>query len=144
MITPSEVIKLNGEKNLESIVVKHLDIEKTIDTDYFIPLFGLIPKLGSISNWGLELNKNSIIVNNSLDYQTNIPGVFAIGDINSYPGKLKLILCGFHEATIMCQSALKIISPNKKNILKYTTVSGVQGFDGSIKKTDNSIIKTIN
>ena len=107
-------------------------------------LFGLIPKLGSISNWGLELNKNSIIVNNSLDYQTNIPGVFAIGDINSYPGKLKLILCGFHEATIMCQSALKIISPNKKNILKYTTVSGVQGFDGSIKKTDNSIIKTIN
>ena len=144
VITPSEVIKLNGEKNLESIVVKHLDIEKTIDTDYFIPLFGLIPKLGSISNWGLELNKNSIIVNNSLDYQTNIPGVFAIGDINSYPGKLKLILCGFHEATIMCQSALKIISPNKKNILKYTTVSGVQGFDGSIKKTDNSIIKTIN
>ena len=137
-------IKLNGEKKLESIVVKHLDIEKTIDTDYFIPLFGLIPKLGSISNWGLELNKNSIIVNNSLDYQTNIPGVFAIGDINSYPGKLKLILCGFHEATIMCHSALKIIKPNKKNILKYTTVSGVQGFDGSIKKTDNSIIKTIN
>ena len=79
-----------------------------------------------------------------MDYQTNIPGVFAIGDINSYPGKLKLILCGFHEATIMCQSALKIISPNKKKILKYTTVSGVQGFDGSIKKTDNSIIKTIN
>ena len=144
VITPSEVISLNGKDKLESIVLKHLDIEKTISTDYFIPLFGLIPKLGSISNWGLELAKNSIVVNNSLDYQTNIPGVFAIGDINSYPGKLKLILCGFHEATLMCQSALKIINPNKKNILKYTTVSGVQGFDGSRKKSDNSIIKTIN
>jgi|TARA_B100000768_G_scaffold16257_1_gene14920 thioredoxin reductase (NADPH) len=143
VITPSEVIKLNGEKKLESIVIKHLDVEKTIYADYFIPLFGLIPKLGSISDWGLELNKNSIVVNNSLDYQTNIPGVFAIGDINSYPGKLKLILCGFHEATLMCQSALKIIHPDKKNILKYTTVSGIQGFDGTKKKSDNSIIKTI-
>lgn len=54
-----------------------------------------------------------------------------------------LILCGFHEATLMCQSAYKIINPNKKNILKYTTVSGVKGFDGTTKKTDNSIIKTI-
>ena len=143
VITPSEVIKLNGNEKLESIVIKHLGIEKNINTDYFIPLFGLTPKLGSLSNWGLELNKNSIVVNNSLDYQTNIPGVYAIGDINSYPGKLKLILCGFHEATLMCQSALKIINPNKKNILKYTTVSGVQGFDGTKKKTDNSIIKTI-
>ena len=106
-------------------------------------MFGLVPKLGGISNWGLDLEKNSIVVNNSLDYQTNVPGVFAIGDINTYPGKLKLILCGFHEATLMCQSAYKIINPNKKNILKYTTVSGVKGFDGTIKKTDNSIIKTI-
>jgi thioredoxin reductase (NADPH) len=143
VITPSEVIKLNGNEKLDSIVIKHLGIEKNINADYFIPLFGLIPKLGSLSKWGLELNKNSIVVNNSFDYQTNIPGVFAIGDINSYPGKLKLILCGFHEATLMCQSALKIINPNKKNILKYTTVSGIQGFDGTKKKTDNSIIKTI-
>ena len=144
VITPSEVIELNGNDKLESIVIKHLDKRKKINTDYFIPLFGLIPKLGSLSDWGLKLNKNSIIVNNSLDYQTNIPGIFAIGDINSYPGKLKLILCGFHEATLMCQSALKIINPNKKNVLKYTTVSGIQGFDGSKKKSDNSIIKTIN
>ena len=77
-------------------------------------MFGLVPKLGGISNWGLDLEKNSIVVNNSLDYQTNLPGVFAIGDINTYPGKLKLILCGFHEATLMCQSAYKIINPNKK------------------------------
>ena len=143
VITPAEVIKLNGKDKLESLEINHNDDFKTIETDFFIPLFGLVPKLGGISNWGLNLEKNSIVVNNSLDYQTNVPGVFAIGDINTYPGKLKLILCGFHEATLMCQSAYKIINPNKKNILKYTTVSGVKGFDGTTKKTDNSIIKTI-
>ena len=143
VITPAEVIKLNGKDKLESLEINHNDDFKTIETDFFIPLFGLLPKLGGISNWGLNLEKNSIVVNNSLDYQTNLPGVFAIGDINTYPGKLKLILCGFHEATLMCQSAYKIINPNKKNILKYTTVSGVKGFDGTTKKTDNSIIKTI-
>ena len=143
VITPAEVIKLSGKDKLESLEINHNDDFKTIETDFFIPLFGLIPKLGGISNWGLDLKKNSIVVNNSLDYQTNVPGVFAIGDINTYPGKLKLILCGFHEATLMCQSAYKIINPNKKNILKYTTVSGVKGFDGTTKKTDNSIIKTI-
>ncbi|MBL6649249.1 MAG: NAD(P)/FAD-dependent oxidoreductase [Flavobacteriaceae bacterium] len=143
VITPAEVIKLNGKEKLESIEIIHNDVFKTIETDFFVPLFGLVPKLGGISNWGLEIEKNSIVVNNSLDYQTNIPGVFAIGDINTYPGKLKLILCGFHEATLMCQSAFKIINPNKKNILKYTTVSGIIGFDGITKKTDNSIIKKI-
>jgi thioredoxin reductase (NADPH) len=143
VITPAEVIKLNGKDKLESLEIKHNDDFKTIEIDFFVPLFGLVPKLGGISNWGLDLEKNSIVVNNSLDYQTNVPGVFAIGDINTYPGKLKLILCGFHEATLMCQSAYKIINPNKKNILKYTTVSGVKGFDGTTKKTDNSIIKTI-
>ena len=143
VITPAEVIKLRGKDKLESLEINHNDDFKTIETDFFIPLFGLVPKLGGISNWGLDLKKNSIVVNNSLDYQTNVPGVFAIGDINTYPGKLKLILCGFHEATLMCQSAYKIINPNKKNILKYTTVSGVKGFDGTTKKTDNSIIKTI-
>ena len=143
VITPAEVIKLNGKDKLESLEINHNDDFKTIETDFFIPLFGLVPKLGGISNWGLDLEKNSIVVNNSLDYQTNVPGVFAIGDINTYPGKLKLILCGFHEATLMCQSAYKIINPNKKNFLKYTTVSGVKGFDGTTKKTDNSIIKTI-
>src|SRR5690606_33442998 len=65
-------------------------------------LFGLTPKLGPIANWGLEIEKNAIKVNNALDYQTNIEGIYAIGDINTYPGKLKLILCGFHEATLMC------------------------------------------
>jgi thioredoxin reductase (NADPH) len=143
VITPSEVLELNGHDKLESVSIKHNGLDKLIKTDYFIPLFGLIPKLGGVADWGLEIQKNSILVNNALDYQTNIEGVFAIGDINTYPGKLKLILCGFHEATLMCQAAFKIIFPDKKNILKYTTVSGIQGFDGSKRKTDNSIIKSI-
>ena len=94
-----------------------------------MPLFGLTPKLGPIANWGLEIEKNAIVVDNATDYSTNIDGIYAIGDVNTYPGKLKLILCGFHEGTIMVQSAFKKIHPNKNNVLKYTTVSGVTGFD---------------
>ena len=143
VITPAEVIALNGTDNLKSLKVKIRNTEKEINTDFFIPLFGLIPKLGKIGNWGLKIEKNSICVNNALDYQTNIPGVFAIGDVNTYPGKLKLILCGFHEATLMCQAAFKIIYPKKKNILRYTTVVGVNGFDGSKRKSESAIIKSI-
>ena len=143
VITPAEVIALNGMDNLKSLIVKIRNTEKKINTDFFIPLFGLIPKLGKIGNWGLKIQKNSICVNNALDYQTNIPGVFAIGDVNTYPGKLKLILCGFHEATLMCQAAFKIIYPKKKNILRYTTVAGVNGFDGSKRKSESAIIKSI-
>ena len=112
VITPAEVIKLRGKDKLESLEINHNDDFKTIETDFFIPLFGLVPKLGGISNWGLDLEKNSIVVNNSLDYQTNVPGVFAIGDINTYPGKLKLILCGFHEATLML-SLIHISEPTR-------------------------------
>ena len=144
VITPAEVIALNGMDNLKSLIVKIRNTEKEINTDFFIPLFGLIPKLGKIGNWGVKIEKNSICVNNALDYQTNIPGVFAIGDVNTYPGKLKLILCGFHEATLMCQSAFKRIFPEKRNILKYTTVTGVSGFDGSQKQAAKSSIKAIN
>jgi thioredoxin reductase (NADPH) len=144
IITPAEVIGLNGENNLESITIQNFDKStEDIQTNYFIPLFGLSPKLGPISSWGLEIEKNAIKVNNSLDYQTNIPGIYAIGDVNTYPGKLKLILCGFHEAALMCQSAFKILNPNKKFLLKYTTVSGVEGFDGSHKKAPKAVIKTI-
>jgi len=92
---------------------------------------------------GLEIEKNAIVVNNALDYQTNIPGVFAIGDVNTYPGKLKLILCGFHEATIMCQAAYKIINPGKKYVMKYTTVSGINGFDGSRKEAEKAVVKKL-
>ena len=105
--------------------------------------FGLTPKLGPIGDWGLEIEKNAIKVNNSLDYQTNIPGIFAIGDVNTYPGKLKLILCGFHEATLMCQAAYQIINPGKRYVLKYTTVSGVDGFDGTRKEAPKAVVKAI-
>lgn len=144
LITPAEVVELEGSDRLEAVLVKQEANEPLrLIADAFIPLFGLTPKLGPIADWGLEIEKNAIKVNNTLDYQTNIPGVFAIGDVNTYPGKMKLILCGFHEATLMCQSAYKIIHPNKKSIFKYTTVSGVDGFDGTRKEAPKSVVKSI-
>jgi thioredoxin reductase (NADPH) len=143
IITPAQITALKGENKLESIVISKDDIDTEYELDHFIPLFGLSPKLGPISNWGLEIEKNAIKVD-TFDYQTNIKGIFAIGDINTYPGKLKLILCGFHEATLMCQSAYKIIHPGKKNIFRYTTVSGVDGFDGSRKEAKKPVVQTIN
>lgn len=128
LITDAEVIGLEGDQKLSSIVIKHkTDGEYTVSTDHWVPLFGLSPKLGPIGDWGLAIEKNAIKVN-TLDYSTNIPGVYAIGDVNTYEGKLKLILCGFHEATIMVQSAFKRINPDKNLVLKYTTVNGIQGF----------------
>ena len=143
LYAPAQVSKLEGKNSLEVICIMHREQEKKIEIDYFIPLFGLTPKLGPIADWGLEIEKNAIKVNNSIDYQTNIPGIYAIGDVNTYPGKLKLILCGFHEATLMCQSAYSRIHPEKKNILKYTTVTGIDGFDGTRKKAQKSTIRAI-
>jgi thioredoxin reductase (NADPH) len=128
LITDAEVIGLEGDQKLESIIIKHkTEGEYKVITDHWVPLFGLSPKLGPIGDWGLEIEKNAIKVD-TLDYSTNIPGVYAIGDVNTYEGKLKLILCGFHEATIMVQSAFKRINPDKNLVLKYTTVNGIQGF----------------
>lgn len=144
LITPAEVTAIQGNGKVEGLKITKKDKAPfIIETDHFIPLFGFSPKLGPIANWGLEIEKNAIKVDNTLDYQTNIPGIFAIGDVNTYPGKLKLILCGFHEATLMCQSAYKIINPNKRYVLKYTTVSGVDGFDGSRKEAPKAVVKTI-
>ena len=143
IITPAEVVNVEGKDKLESITIKKQEEYSKIKTDAFIPLFGLSPKLGPIGDWGLDIEKNAIKVDNALDYQTNIPGIFAIGDVNTYPGKLKLILCGFHEATIMCHAAFKIIHPGKRNILKYTTVSGINGFDGTRKEAEKAVVQTI-
>ncbi|MDR7832423.1 NAD(P)/FAD-dependent oxidoreductase [Riemerella anatipestifer] len=143
LVTPAEVVELKGANTLESIVIEREGEKTEIETDYFIPLFGLTPKLGPIANWGLEIEKNSIKVNNALDYQTNREGIYAIGDINTYPGKLKLILCGFYEATLMCQSVYNRLNPGKKYVLKYTTVSGVDGFDGSRKEAEKAVVKKI-
>jgi thioredoxin reductase (NADPH) len=143
LITPAEVIGINGAEHVESLDIEENGAHRKIETDFFIPLFGLTPKLGPIGDWGLDIEKNAIKVNNALDYQTNIPGIFAIGDVNTYPGKLKLILCGFHEATLMCQAAYQIINPGKKYVLKYTTVSGVDGFDGTRKEAPKAVVKAI-
>ena len=130
LYTHAEVIGLSGSDKLDQIELKQKDKDLIkIDVNCWLPLFGLSPKLGPIANWGLEIEKNAIKVDNTLDYQTNIPGVFAIGDVNTYPGKLKLILCGFHEATLAVQTAYKIINPDKRFTMKYTTVQGIQGFD---------------
>jgi thioredoxin reductase (NADPH) len=143
LITPAEVSSLNGTERVESITIDTNGEQMNLPADYFIPLFGLTPKLGAIANWGLEIEKNAIKVNNALDYQTNIDGIYAIGDVNTYPGKLKLILCGFHEATLMCQSVYNRIHPGKRYVLKYTTVSGVNGFDGTRKEAEKAVVKSI-
>lgn len=146
LITPAEVVDVSGDKHLNAVTVRKNNNPKEdfiLETDYFIPLFGLTPKLGPIADWGLEIEKNAIKVDNTLDYQTNIPGIYAIGDVNTYPGKLKLILCGFHEATLMCQSAYQRIHPNKRYVMKYTTVGGVEGFDGSKKEAPKAVVKSI-
>jgi len=145
LITPAEVNEVHGENHITGVsIIKNGDEKIHLEVDHFIPLFGLSPKLGPIANWGLEIEKNAIKVNNALDYQTNIPGIYAIGDVNTYPGKLKLILCGFHEATLMCQSAYQRIHPDKKYVMKYTTVGGVEGFDGTKKEAPKAVIKKIN
>lgn len=143
LVTPAEITGIKGEGKVESLVIEKEGETFELETDYFIPLFGLSPKLGPIANWGLEIEKNAIKVNNALDYQTNIEGIYAIGDVNTYPGKLKLILCGFHEATLMCQSVYNRMNPGKKFVLKYTTVSGVDGFDGTRKEAEKAVVKAI-
>ena len=143
LITPAEVMALKGNGHIEALTISKEGSQFDLKTDYFVPLFGLTPKLGEIASWGLEIEKNAIKVNNALDYQTNIEGVYAIGDINTYPGKLKLILCGFHEATLMCQSVYQRLNPGKKYVLKYTTVSGVDGFDGTRKEAEKAVVKKI-
>ena len=120
---------VNGDVVLKSVVVvdSKTKEEQIIEADNLIPLFGLSPKLGPIENWGLNIDKNAIEVNTE-DYSTNIKGVYAIGDINTYKNKLKLILCGFHEAAMMTHSAYKYINPGVKYTMKYTTVNGVNEF----------------
>ena len=130
LVTDAEVIGVDGDGQLASVEIKtKADGNHTIKTDHWVPLFGLSPKLGPIADWNLNITKNAVEVD-TFDYSTSVPGVYAIGDINTYPGKLKLILCGFHEATLMVQSAFKRIYPDKNLVLKYTTVNGVNGFEG--------------
>lgn len=129
LLLNSNLTKVTGDNFLQKVGVVNLKTkeEQIIDADNLIPLFGLSPKLGPIENWGLNIDKNAIEVNTE-DYSTNIEGIYAIGDINTYKNKLKLILCGFHEAALMSHSAYKYINPGVKYTMKYTTVNGVNTF----------------
>lgn len=128
LILEAEVVGVTGGEHLSHITVQKNSGERfDVGTEYWLPLYGLSPDLGPITDWGLNLNDKSISVN-TFDYSTNVPGIYAVGDINDYPGKLKLILCGFHEATLMVQSAFARVYPNKKKHFKYTTVAGIDGF----------------
>jgi thioredoxin reductase (NADPH) len=129
LLLNTNLTKVSGETVLQNVtaVDSKTKEEKVIVADNLIPLFGLSPKLGPIENWGLNIDKNAIEVNTD-DYSTNIEGVYAIGDINTYKNKLKLILCGFHEAALMSHSAYKYINPGVKYTMKYTTVNGVNEF----------------
>ncbi|MCQ6959629.1 NAD(P)/FAD-dependent oxidoreductase [Mucilaginibacter aquariorum] len=125
LVLKSRVVALDGTGHLEQVSIIGADNQtRHLPADNFIPLFGLSPKLGPIENWGLNIDKSAIEVN-TMDYSTNVEGIYAIGDINTYPGKLKLILCGFHEAALMAQSAFKYVYPDQRLTFKYTTVYGI-------------------
>lgn len=118
-----QVAELHGAGNqLEAATVKTKEGEERLAVDTMLPFFGLTMKLGPIANWGFELKDNLIPVDTA-KFETSEPGIFAIGDINWYPGKLKLILSGFHEAALMAQQAYKHIYPGKKLLFQYTTSS---------------------
>ena len=121
--TPCQLEDITGEKKIESITIKFED-EKTekIKTDIVLSFFGLIMKLGPIAEWGLNMNKKTIEVN-SENFETNKKGIFAVGDICSYPGKLKLILSGFHEVALASVKCFKRARPNEKYRFEFTTSS---------------------
>jgi len=115
--------ELHGDNGqLEAVTIKGPDGEQQIACDTLLPFFGLTMKLGPVAEWGLNLNENLVAVDTE-KFETNEPGIFAIGDINHYPGKLKLILSGFHEAALMAQAAHRIIHPDQKLVFQYTTSS---------------------
>ena len=118
-----QVTKLNGNGTvLASVDVKTSVGEETIPCTALLPFFGLTMKLGPVADWGLNLHENLVPVDTE-KFETSTPGIFAVGDINTYPGKLKLILSGFHEAALMAQAAQKIVYPGKKVLFQYTTSS---------------------
>jgi thioredoxin reductase (NADPH) len=112
-----------GDGQLTAARIKGNDEALTrVEIDAMLPFFGLTMKLGPVADWGLTLEDELIPVNTAT-FETNMPGLFAIGDINTYPGKLKLILSGFHEAALMAQKAHHYVHPEKKLVFQYTTSS---------------------
>ncbi len=119
-----QITELQGaDGQLEGATIKLNDNSVAqIKCDAMLPFFGLTMKLGPVANWGLQLENNLIPVDTGT-FETNVPGIFAIGDINTYPGKLKLILSGFHEGALMAQKAVKYVYPEKRVVFQYTTSS---------------------
>lgn len=119
-----QVTSLEGESGkLTGAVMKGSDnAVSKIECDTLLPFFGLTMKLGPVANWGIKLENNLVPVETSA-FETSVPGIFAIGDINTYPGKLKLILCGFHEGALMAQKAHRYVYPDKRLVFQYTTSS---------------------
>ena len=123
LYTKYQLTNVNGKDNLENIEIKGDNKEiKTIKTDFALGFFGLIMQLGPIAEWGLNLDKKAIPVNTE-NFETNKKGIFAIGDICTYPGKLKLILSGFHEGALAARACFKLAKPNEKYRFEFTTSS---------------------
>ena len=123
ILTQYSIKDVSGNENLETVEIKNEKGEsKTIDTDYVLGFFGLIMQLGPILDWGLNLDKKTIPVNTE-NFETNKKGIFAIGDICTYPGKLKLILSGFHEGALAARGCFKYARPNEKYRFEFTTTS---------------------
>ena len=123
LLTKYQLSSIKGDKKIESIGIKHDDGGiKNIETDYLLGLFGLIMQLGPITNWGLNLDKKHIPVNTE-NFETNQKGIFAVGDICTYPGKLKLILSGFHEGALAARGCFKYARPDEKLRFEFTTTS---------------------
>ena len=136
LFTKCQLSSVENDKKIKSIKIKHDDGSiKNIETDYLLGFFGLIMKLGPIVNWGLNLDKKRIPVNTE-NFETNQKGIFAIGDICNYPGKLKLILSGFHEGALAARGCFKYARPDEKLRFEFTTTSkSVQSRLG-VKKND--------
>jgi thioredoxin reductase (NADPH) len=123
LYTKYQIDSVSGDSNIQSVKIKHDDGEtKEFKTDYVLGFFGLIMQLGPILDWGLNINKKAIEVNTE-NFETNIDGIFAIGDICTYPGKLKLILSGFHEGALAARGCFKYAKPDEKLRFEFTTTS---------------------
>ncbi len=123
LYTKYQIDSVSGDKNIDSVKIKHDDGEvKELKTDYALGLFGLIMQLGPILDWGLNIDKKKVEVNTE-NFETNIDGIFAIGDICSYPGKLKLILSGFHEGALAARGCFKYAKPDEKLKFEFSTTS---------------------
>ena len=123
LFTKYQMANTHGDQKLESIDIKHDNNEiKNLKSDYVLGFFGLIMQLGPIANWGLNLNKKTIEVDTER-FETNQKGIYAVGDICSYPGKLKLILSGFHEGALAARACFKLARPNEKYRFEFTTTS---------------------